>query len=136
MTVTYVQVDVKLADDVILRDKFDWDLALVKIRPIDFATQLVAKLPYPDKPAAASQISNQILDQIDAHIQKHTHFPRQRLNKREEEMIQQQGICILCNSLLKRDSEFCFQCCTQFDKRPNAKEPTLDQYQLTKTYRR
>lgn len=63
-----MQIDVKLAEDVILRDKFDWDLGLVKIRPIDFATQLVANLPYPDKEAAATHISNQILDQIDAHI--------------------------------------------------------------------
>ncbi len=36
-----IQIDVKLAPDLTFRDQFDWDLSTVKIRPHDFARELL-----------------------------------------------------------------------------------------------
>ena len=89
---------------------FDWDLQNVKVRPIEFAQSLLSAL-FPDKniDKLAEEMSNQILDQIDSHVQKFTHFPRSRLNKKEEETIQSLGVCITCESILTRENpDFCF----------------------------
>jgi hypothetical protein len=94
----------------VLRDMFDWDLQNVKVRPIEFALSLLSSL-FPDKniEKLAEEMSNQILDQIDSHVQKFTHFPRSRLNKKEEETIQSLGVCITCESILTRENpDFCF----------------------------
>ena len=40
-------IDVALARDFVLRDRFDWDLSQNQMRPIDFCTALVLKLPDP-----------------------------------------------------------------------------------------
>lgn len=127
----------KIDQDMIFRDRFDWDLNEISVRPQDFARKLLSgyKHNYSNFEAAVRTLSNQILDQIDAHTQKHTHFPRSRLNGAEQDLIKSHGICINCNSLLtKENPEFCFQCCTQYDKRPNAREPAIEQYNLSKPY--
>lgn len=40
-------IDVTLGKDFVLRDRFDWDLSHNSLRPIDFVTALVLKLPDP-----------------------------------------------------------------------------------------
>ena len=81
-----------------MRDKFDWDLSDSKLRPIDFATCLVMELPEPypyrtkkikhraphlvhlelseGRMAAIEKLTEQILSQINEHIDKNTFFPR------------------------------------------------------------
>ena len=81
-----------------MRDKFDWDLSDSKLRPIDFATGLVMELPEPypyrlkkikhtaphlshlelseGKMARIDRLTEQILSQINEHIDKNTFFPR------------------------------------------------------------
>ena len=81
-----------------MRDKFDWDLSDSKLRPIDFATCLVMELPEPypyrtkkikhraphlvhlelseGRMATIEKLTEQILSQINEHIDKNTFFPR------------------------------------------------------------
>lgn len=40
-------IDVTLGKDFVLRDRFDWDLSQVSLRPVDFVTALVLQLPDP-----------------------------------------------------------------------------------------
>lgn len=42
-----ITIDVTLAKDFVLRDRFDWDLSQNHLRPIDMITALVLKLPDP-----------------------------------------------------------------------------------------
>lgn len=39
--VVQIKIDVKIAEGLTYRDQFDWDLSTVRIRPIDFATELL-----------------------------------------------------------------------------------------------
>lgn len=63
----------------------------LRLRPIDFASALCNELPFfqsdKDRQQAIEKISNSILDQIQAHIDKNTFFPRVRFCKKEEDMI-------------------------------------------------
>lgn len=48
------------------------------------------------------------------------------MNKKEEDIIAKQQVCVNCDSLLNPNTpDFCFQCGTQFDRRPNATVPNL-----------
>ena len=119
-------LDVTLAKDFVLRDRFDWDLSQNQLRPVDFVTALVLRLPDPAELDGIStgkkvkhfaehlahiQVSEQrlslierltetVLAQIADHIDKNTFFPRQRLNKKEEDIISKQQVCVNCDSLL------------------------------------
>ena len=42
-----ITIDVTLGKDFVLRDRFDWDLSINALRPIDFVTALVLDLPDP-----------------------------------------------------------------------------------------
>ena len=129
-------IDITLAKDFVLRDRFDWDLGKNTMRPIDFATALVLKLPDPseiqedEKPikivkhteghlshievsekrlALIYKLTESILEQIADHIDKNTFFPRQRLNKKEEDIISKQMVCVNCDSLLSAaQPDYCF----------------------------
>lgn len=50
-------IDVTLARDFVLRDRFDWDLSQNQMRPIDFCTALVLKLPDPAELSSNSPTS-------------------------------------------------------------------------------
>lgn len=60
----------------------------MRVRPIDFARELLSGYPpmYRDE-KRVKEIADKILDQLIAHVDKFTHFPRSRLNKKEEEII-------------------------------------------------
>ena len=126
-----MQIDISLEKDFILRDKFDWDLSQGQLRPIDFVTCLVMQLPepYPSRTgkikhkaahlrhlevsegqmAVIEKLTEQVLRQINEHIDKNTFFPRQRLNKKEEDIIAKQQVCVNCDSLLNPNTpDFCF----------------------------
>jgi uncharacterized paraquat-inducible protein A len=80
------------------------------------------------------RITEIILSQINEHIDKNTFFPRQRLNKKEEDIIAKQQVCVNCDSLLNPATpDFCFQCGTQFDRRPNASMPNYQAQQTQAT---
>ena len=130
-----ITIDVTLGKDFVLRDRFDWDLSQVSLRPIDFVTALVTQLPDPaviqgDDPIplvkhSAEHLSHievsekrlklienlteQVLRQIADHIDKNTFFPRQRLNKKEEDIISKQQVCVNCDSMLSTaQPDYCF----------------------------
>ena len=55
------------------------------------------------------KITESILTQINEHIDKNTFFPRQRLNKKEEDIISKQQVCVNCDSLLNpAQPDYCF----------------------------
>lgn len=54
-------------------------------------------------------MSNSILDQIQAHIDKNTFFPRVRFGKKEEDIIANDQVCVNCDSLLQ-NSDTCAHC--------------------------
>ena len=84
--------------DFVLRDKFDWDLSDSRLRPIDFVTCIVMQLPEPyphrlkkvkhksahlshleiseGRMAVIEKLTEQVLSQINEHIDKNTFFPR------------------------------------------------------------
>ena len=59
------------------------------------------------------RMTESILLQINDHIDKNTFFPRQRLNKKEEDIISKQQVCVNCDSMLSANQpDYCFQCNT------------------------
>ena len=50
--------------------------------------------------ALIRKLTESVLCQIQEHIDKNTFFPRQRLNKKEEDIISKQQVCVNCDSLL------------------------------------
>ena len=84
--------------DFVVKDKFDWDLSQTSLRPVDFVTCLVMQLPepYPNRlaktkhksahlshleisegrMAVIEKLTEQVLSQINEHIDKNTFFPR------------------------------------------------------------
>ncbi len=55
------------------------------------------------------KLTESILSQIAGHIDKNTFFPRQRLNKKEEDIISKQQVCVNCDSLLSAaQPDYCF----------------------------
>ena len=121
-----IVLDVTLGKDFVLRDRFDWDLSQTSLRPVDFVTALVLKLPDPatiygltdvemvkhsaehlshielssHRMTLIERLTETVLEQIADHIDKNTFFPRQRLNKKEEDIISKQQVCVNCDSLL------------------------------------
>ena len=75
--------------------------------------------------AVIKQISDSILLQIQSHIDKNTVFPRVRLNKHQEDLVTQQGICINCDSLLLHP-EFCQHCGFEYDRKTGAITGTFE----------
>jgi hypothetical protein len=71
------------------------------------------------KQKTAIAISNSILDQITAHIDKNTFFPRVRFCKKEEEIISNDQLCVNCDSILN-NPDFCIHCGLQFERKPGA----------------
>ena len=117
-----IVLDLKLSnpdksnDFIILRDRFDWDLNDSYMRPKLFAKQLAQQMGL--KLDASEQIEHSIMSQIAAHVEKNTGSilkdksnPSQiRLNRREEELVTQQMICINCQSFLT-NPDYCIHCC-------------------------
>jgi len=100
-----MQLDIRFGNKFVLRDRFDWDLMEPRLRPIDFATALCNQMiPFfrdeDHKEKAITAMANQILDQITAHIDKNTFFPRVRFCKKEEEIISNDQVCVNCDSIL------------------------------------
>jgi len=74
----------------VVRDHFDWDLnELHSLSPAIFAKTIGVELQLPpdQKQAEITKMTNSILDQILAYIEKNTFFPRTRFSKKEEEII-------------------------------------------------
>ena len=127
-----IEIDVAISKDFVLRDRFDWELGSGQGRPVDFATCLIMELPDFDpakkgpkkthyaphlthiklseaKMAAVKRLENEILRQINEHIDKNTFFPRQRLNKKEEDLVMKHQICVKCDSILTGPvMDFCY----------------------------
>jgi hypothetical protein len=85
-----------------------------RLRPIDFATALCNQMvPFfrdeDHKEKAITAMANQILDQITAHIDKNTFFPRVRFCKKEEEIISNDQVCVNCDSILN-NPDYCIHC--------------------------
>jgi hypothetical protein len=125
----------------VIRDKFDWDLnELQNLSPYRFAASLVDLLNIKNKKEEITRISNCILDQIIAYVEKNTFFPRVRFCKREEEIISEgqvielliksDQICVNCDSLLL-NGEICEHCGFSFVNkfpidRKYSKNPFID----------
>jgi hypothetical protein len=85
-----------------------------RLLPLDFATALYNQMiPFfksdEEKQKTIEHISNSILDQIKAHIDKNTFFPRTRFGKKEEEILANDQICVNCDSTLN-NPDFCIHC--------------------------
>lgn len=72
-----VEIDIPLDDNIIIKDKFDWDLSKDKISPTDFAQEIVTILKL--APEYVDKIRYQILSQIMEHLKTNT-----RLKVQEE----------------------------------------------------
>ena len=93
------------------------------MRPLDFAKELVENLNIYSKDVAEEtvrKIEGSILSQIITHIEKNTTFTRIRLNRREEDLVTNQLICINCDSALIANADYCAHCCFQYDRKPGA----------------
>ncbi|CDW79536.1 dna binding and zinc-finger domain-containing protein [Stylonychia lemnae] len=114
-------LDVRICNKFIIRDKFDWDLMEPRLRPQDFAAALCSQLPVfktdEEKQQTIEKMTQSILDQIQAHIDKNTFFPRVRFCRKDEEIISNDQVCVNCDSILT-NSEFCNHCGLQYEKKP------------------
>lgn len=64
-------------------------------------------------------ISNNILDQIQAHIDKNTFFPRTRFGRKEEEILANDQVCVNCDSVLN-NPDYCVHCGQQYERKPGS----------------
>ena len=68
-------IDVTLGKDFVLRDRFDWDLTQNSLRPVDFVTALVLKLP---DPAEIQGVKPKLVRHSSDHL-AHLELSEQRL---------------------------------------------------------
>ena len=112
-------MDIRVSEDLIIRDRFDWGLnELHSLSPAIFARILGERLNLPTeiKEREIQRMADSILDQIFAYIEKNTFFPRTRFSKREEEIIAEGHICVNCNALLQ-NTDNCSYCGFSFEKK-------------------
>jgi hypothetical protein len=53
-------------------------------------------------------------------VDKNTTFTRIRLNRKEEDIVTNQLICINCDSKLGQNDDYCAHCCFQYDRKLGA----------------
>ena len=114
----------KLPDPALMRTEADDDSVDVKM--VQHTAEHLSHIELSEeRMKLVDKLTESVLCQIANHIDKNTFFPRQRLNKKEEDIISKQQVCVNCDSLLSTaQPDYCFQCGTQFDRRPNATVPT------------
>ena len=117
-----VVINVRVNKNVTVRDRFDWDLNDYKLRPVDFSSCLCESLPESvwlnkeDKQRTIKEMTNSILAQLTQHIEKNTFFPRVRFAKKEEDLVNIQGLCLNCDSRLLNPDQ-CIHCGFQYEKK-------------------
>lgn len=113
-----VDVNIKINENLIIKNKVEWDLADVTKSPYKFAQILMTNLPELEesiKEENLKSIPNQIRDQIVFHVDENTYFSRVRLVKNDNEP----SLGLLCGNCgtLKYNSDYCVNCMFVYEKK-------------------
>lgn len=104
---------VKVKNDLVIRDRFDWDLGKQYRSPYLFAKGLREKLNLSDMEEA--NIASSIFEQLIEHIERYTIQTRTRIPKKLEEHAASNLTCLQCNSILY-SNDICRACGVSLEK--------------------
>ena len=104
---------VKIRPNLVIRDRFDWDLSKQYRNPYTFAQGLKEKLSLTDQ--EEQNISSCIFEQLIEHIERYTIQTRTRIPKKLEEHAANNLTCLQCNSILY-SNDICRACGISLEK--------------------
>jgi SNF5 / SMARCB1 / INI1/PHD-finger len=104
---------VKVKENLVIRDRFDWDLSKQYRSPYSFAKGLRSALSLSE--SEESEICNSILEQLIDHIERYTIQTRTRIPKKLEENAANNLTCLQCNSILY-SNDICRACGVSLEK--------------------
>ena len=104
---------VKVRDDLVIRDRFDWDLSKQYRNPYIFAKGICNSLGLSEIEEA--NIVNSIFEQIIEHIERYTIQTRTRIPKKLEEHAANNLTCLQCSSILY-SNDICRACGVSLEK--------------------
>jgi hypothetical protein len=108
-----IVLQIKVRSDLVIQDRFDWDLGDEYKSPYIFAQKLCSKLGLGQREEQA--IASSILDQIIEHIDRYTIQTRTRIPKRIEEQAANNLTCLQCDSILY-SHDICRACGVSLEK--------------------
>ena len=104
---------VKVRPNLVIRDRFDWDLSKQYRSPYIFARGLRERLNLTEQ--EEQNISNSIFEQLIEHIERYTIQTRTRIPKILEEHAASNLTCLQCNSILY-SNDICRACGISLEK--------------------
>ena len=104
---------VKVRPNLVIRDRFDWDLSKQYRSPYQFAKNMCESLGLGK--AEESSIASSIFEQVIEHIERYTIQTRTRIPKKLEEHAASNLTCLQCNSILY-SNDICRACGVSLEK--------------------
>ena len=104
---------VKVRPNLVIRDRFDWDLSKQYRSPYIFARGLRERLNLTEQ--EEQNISSSIFEQLIEHIERYTIQTRTRIPKKLEEHAASNLTCLQCNSILY-SNDICRACGISLEK--------------------
>ncbi|CAG9311048.1 unnamed protein product [Blepharisma stoltei] len=108
-----IVLNVSVRPNLIIRDRFDWDLSRQYRSPYVFVEQLGDSLGLSEDQKRA--LANSIIEQIIEHIEKYTIQTRTRIPKKLEENAASNLTCLQCGSILY-NNDICRACGVSLEK--------------------
>lgn len=108
-----IVICVKVRPNLVIRDRFDWDLSKQYRSPCMFAKGLSQALGLEQSEEA--NISSAIFEQLIEHIERYTIQTRTRIPKKLEENAANNLTCLQCNSILY-SNDICRACGISLEK--------------------
>lgn len=119
-----LKIDIVLDNNVIIRERLDWDLNDHKKSPEIFAQILVENLSSIIGAELLefnlTSIRNQIMDQLLEHIDKNTYLPKMKPMKKDNDFNPSNQLCPNCNTTIY-NSDYCINCMFIFEKKLDKK---------------
>jgi hypothetical protein len=104
---------IKVRPNLVIRDRFDWDLSKQYRNPFSFARGLKSALSLSD--SEENSIVASIFEQLIEHIERYTIQTRTRIPKKLEEHAASNLTCLQCNSILY-SNDICRACGVSLEK--------------------
>jgi hypothetical protein len=142
--VIQVNISITLNENLVVKEKIDWDLNYEKRSPFEYAKRLVDELV---KSNVISQelllvniqsITNQIIDEILEYLKKFNNVPKTLIFKKEVDYLPSNSHCVYCDSVIL-NTESCVNCRNYFEKRDTKKaileQPITEEFRQTERQR-
>ena len=108
-----ITLNVRVRHNLVIRDRFDWDLSRPTKSPYIFAQKMGEALGLSE--SDQQEIADSILEQIITHIEKYTIQTRTRIPRKLEEHAANNMTCLQCDSILY-SSDYCRACGVSLEK--------------------